>query len=178
MTCNLNLSFLSFPIRDFDSLNEEDHAANLQLALDISEREFGIRSFTSVKELSDDQELDKTRMTIYLSKFYELFRGTPLPASGTLLYSNVLYCTVMYCNVLYSTLLSFTILYSTVLYCAKLYLTVSNCSLHDSTLFYLTLLYPALLSSSRYNSSLSSWTLLGSTQLVSVSLVIDTDAHC
>uniref|UniRef100_A0A8C4I4T2 F-actin monooxygenase n=1 Tax=Dicentrarchus labrax TaxID=13489 RepID=A0A8C4I4T2_DICLA len=66
---------------DFDSLNEEDHAANLQLALDISEREFGIRPFTSVKELSEDQELDKTTMITYLSKYYELFRGTPLPAS-------------------------------------------------------------------------------------------------
>lgn len=108
--CNLNLSFLSFPIRDFDSLNEEDHAANLQLALDISEREFGIRSFTSVKELSDDPELDKTRMTTYLSKFYELFRGTPLPASGTLLYSNVLYSTVFYSTLLYSTLFHCTLL--------------------------------------------------------------------
>ncbi|XP_036950814.1 F-actin-monooxygenase MICAL2 isoform X5 [Acanthopagrus latus] len=68
---------------DFDSLNEEDHAGNLQLAFDISEREFGIRSFTSVKELSDDQELDKTWMITYLSKFYELFRGTPLPPSGS-----------------------------------------------------------------------------------------------
>ncbi|XP_030270574.1 F-actin-monooxygenase MICAL2 isoform X5 [Sparus aurata] len=68
---------------EFDSLNEEDHAGNLQLAFDISEREFGIRSFTSVKELSDDQELDKTRMITYLSKFYELFRGTPLPPTGS-----------------------------------------------------------------------------------------------
>ncbi|KAK5873990.1 hypothetical protein PBY51_018981 [Eleginops maclovinus] len=68
---------------DFDSLNEEDHSANLQLALDISEREFGIASFTSVKELSTGQELDKTKMITYLSKFYELFRGTPLPASGS-----------------------------------------------------------------------------------------------
>ncbi|XP_041638774.1 F-actin-monooxygenase MICAL2-like isoform X2 [Cheilinus undulatus] len=67
---------------DFDSLNEEDHAANLQLAFDIGEQEFGIRPFTSAKELSADQELDKTRMITYLSKFYELFRGTPLPASG------------------------------------------------------------------------------------------------
>ncbi|XP_034536316.1 F-actin-monooxygenase MICAL2 isoform X4 [Notolabrus celidotus] len=64
---------------DFDSLNEENHAANLQLAFDIGEREFGIRS----KELNTDEELDKTRMTTYLSKFYELFRGTPLPASGS-----------------------------------------------------------------------------------------------
>uniref|UniRef100_A0A8C9XCB8 F-actin monooxygenase n=1 Tax=Sander lucioperca TaxID=283035 RepID=A0A8C9XCB8_SANLU len=68
---------------DFDSLKEEDHCANLQLAFDISEREFGIGPFTSVKELSDDQELDKTRMITYLSKFYELFRGTPLPIQFT-----------------------------------------------------------------------------------------------
>ncbi|XP_047437049.1 F-actin-monooxygenase mical2b isoform X2 [Mugil cephalus] len=68
---------------DFNSLNELDHAANLQLAFDISEREFGIRSFASAKELSADEELDKTKMSTYLSKFYELFRGTPLPASGS-----------------------------------------------------------------------------------------------
>ncbi|KAL3065485.1 hypothetical protein OYC64_015622 [Pagothenia borchgrevinki] len=68
---------------DFDSLNEEDHSANLQLALDVSEREFGIASFTSGQELSVGQELDKTKMITYLSKFYELFRGTPLPASGS-----------------------------------------------------------------------------------------------
>ncbi|KAM7015526.1 F-actin-monooxygenase mical2b isoform 2-T2 [Tautogolabrus adspersus] len=68
---------------DFDSLNEEDHATNLQLAFDVGEREFGIKSFTAVKELGVDQELDKTRMIIYLSKYYELFRGTPLPASGS-----------------------------------------------------------------------------------------------
>ncbi|XP_028257093.1 protein-methionine sulfoxide oxidase mical2b isoform X3 [Parambassis ranga] len=68
---------------DFDSLNEEDHAANLQLAFDISEQEFGIRPFTSAKELTAGEELDKTRMINYLSKFYELLRGTPLPASGS-----------------------------------------------------------------------------------------------
>ncbi|XP_056269161.1 F-actin-monooxygenase mical2b isoform X3 [Pseudoliparis swirei] len=68
---------------DFDSLNEEDHSANLQLALDISEQEFGIKSFTSVKELSPDEQLDKSRMVTYLSKFYELLRGTPLSASGS-----------------------------------------------------------------------------------------------
>lgn len=77
-------------IRDFDSLNEEDHVANLQLAFDISEREFGIRPFTSAKELSEEEQLDKNKMINYLSKFYELFRGTPLPASGTLLYYSVL----------------------------------------------------------------------------------------
>lgn len=76
-------------IRDFDSLNDEDNVANLQLAFDISEREFGIRPFTSAKELSKE-ELDKTKMINYLSKFYELFRGTPLPASGALLYYSVL----------------------------------------------------------------------------------------
>uniref|UniRef100_A0A8C5GXR3 F-actin monooxygenase n=1 Tax=Gouania willdenowi TaxID=441366 RepID=A0A8C5GXR3_GOUWI len=72
---------------DFESLNEEDHIANLQLAFDIGEREFGIQSFTSAKELSADEEPDKSKMVTYLSKFYELFRGTPLPASGTLLFT-------------------------------------------------------------------------------------------
>uniref|UniRef100_A0A665V1B4 F-actin monooxygenase n=1 Tax=Echeneis naucrates TaxID=173247 RepID=A0A665V1B4_ECHNA len=67
---------------DFDSLKEDDHATNLQLALDISEREFGIQSSVSGKELSSGEELDKTRMITYLSKFYELFRGTPLPATN------------------------------------------------------------------------------------------------
>lgn len=82
--CFTYFNVFSAPFRDFDSLNEEDHAANLQLALDVSEREFGIRPFTSEKEMSGDQELDKTTMITYLSKFYELFRGTPLPASGIL----------------------------------------------------------------------------------------------
>ncbi|KAM9765734.1 F-actin-monooxygenase mical2b isoform 2-T3 [Menidia menidia] len=68
---------------DFDSLNEEDHAANLQLAFVVSEREFGIKPFTSANEMSADVELDKAKMTTYLSKFYELFRGTPLPASDS-----------------------------------------------------------------------------------------------
>lgn len=81
-----------FIIRDFSSLNEEDHAANLQLAFDVSENEFGFRPFTSAEELSQGQELDKTRMITYLSKFYELFRGTPLPASGSWLSSVGLSC--------------------------------------------------------------------------------------
>ncbi|CAN9507089.1 unnamed protein product [Ophioblennius macclurei] len=68
---------------DFDSLNEEDHVANLQLAFDVSEREFGIKPFTSAEDLIAEEELDKTRMVAYLSKFYELFRGTPLPVSGS-----------------------------------------------------------------------------------------------
>uniref|UniRef100_A0A3P8N919 F-actin monooxygenase n=1 Tax=Astatotilapia calliptera TaxID=8154 RepID=A0A3P8N919_ASTCA len=83
---------------DFDSLNDEDHVANLQLAFDISEREFGIRPFTSAKELSKEEELDKTKMINYLSKFYELFRGTPLPASGALLYYSVLLATNLASN--------------------------------------------------------------------------------
>ncbi|XP_038154616.1 F-actin-monooxygenase MICAL2 isoform X2 [Cyprinodon tularosa] len=68
---------------DFDSLNEEDHVANLQRALDISEREFGIQPFMSALDLRAGEELDKTRMIAYLSKFYELFRGTPLPTSDS-----------------------------------------------------------------------------------------------
>ncbi|XP_046897535.1 F-actin-monooxygenase MICAL2 isoform X2 [Hypomesus transpacificus] len=68
---------------DFDSLNVEDVAENLQLAFDVAEREFGVRPFTSGKLLAGGQEIDKSSMVFYLSKFYELFRGTPLPASDS-----------------------------------------------------------------------------------------------
>ncbi|XP_062327159.1 F-actin-monooxygenase mical2b isoform X6 [Osmerus eperlanus] len=68
---------------DFDSLNVEDVAENLQLAFDVAEREFGVRPFTSGKLLAGGQEIDKPSMVFYLSKFYELFRGTPLPASDS-----------------------------------------------------------------------------------------------
>ncbi|XP_024295951.2 F-actin-monooxygenase MICAL2 isoform X2 [Oncorhynchus tshawytscha] len=68
---------------EFDSLNEEDSANNLQLACDLAEREFGIRPFATGKEMAADQEPDKTGMVTYLSKFYELFRGTPLPVSDS-----------------------------------------------------------------------------------------------
>ncbi|XP_035642863.2 F-actin-monooxygenase mical2b isoform X13 [Oncorhynchus keta] len=68
---------------EFDSLNEEDSANNLQLACDLAEQEFGIRPFTTGVEMAAGQEPDKTRMVTYLSKFYELFRGTPLPVSDS-----------------------------------------------------------------------------------------------
>uniref|UniRef100_A0A8C5FNG4 F-actin monooxygenase n=1 Tax=Gadus morhua TaxID=8049 RepID=A0A8C5FNG4_GADMO len=64
---------------DFSSLTEEDAAANLQLAFDVGQREFGVAPFTSGQELSAAPDVDKTQMILYLSKIYELFRGTPLP---------------------------------------------------------------------------------------------------
>ncbi|XP_058637184.1 F-actin-monooxygenase mical2b isoform X9 [Onychostoma macrolepis] len=68
---------------DYDSLNEQDCAKNLQLAFDVAEKEFGIKPFITGKELAAGQEPDKTSMANYLSKFYELFRGTPLPPSDS-----------------------------------------------------------------------------------------------
>ncbi|XP_062405077.1 F-actin-monooxygenase mical2b isoform X1 [Sardina pilchardus] len=68
---------------DYDSLNEEDSAQNLQLAFDVAEREFGIKPFSTGKEVAGGQEPDKVTMVTYLSKFYELFRGTPLPPSDS-----------------------------------------------------------------------------------------------
>ncbi|KAK3533051.1 hypothetical protein QTP70_006599 [Hemibagrus guttatus] len=68
---------------DYDSLNEEDSAKNIQLAFDTAEKEFGIKPFTTGKELASGQEPDKNIMVTYLSKFYELFRGTPLPSSDS-----------------------------------------------------------------------------------------------
>ncbi|XP_032043792.1 F-actin-monooxygenase MICAL2 isoform X4 [Aythya fuligula] len=65
---------------DFDALNEEDVVKNNQLAFDVAEREFGIPPVTTGKEVGSAGEPDKLSMVMYLSKFYELFRGTPLRA--------------------------------------------------------------------------------------------------
>ncbi|NXB01939.1 MICA2 monooxygenase, partial [Cnemophilus loriae] len=65
---------------DFDALNEEDAVGNNQLAFDVAEREFGIPPVTTGQELGSAGEPDKLSMVLYLSKFYELFRGTPLRA--------------------------------------------------------------------------------------------------
>uniref|UniRef100_A0A8C5RLL5 Microtubule associated monooxygenase, calponin and LIM domain containing 2 n=1 Tax=Laticauda laticaudata TaxID=8630 RepID=A0A8C5RLL5_LATLA len=73
---------------DFDSLNEEDAVENNQLAFDIAEHEFGIPPVTTGKEMVSAAEPDKLSMVMYLSKFYELFRGTPLRAVGTIVKQN------------------------------------------------------------------------------------------
>ncbi|NXT92843.1 MICA2 monooxygenase, partial [Anhinga rufa] len=65
---------------DFDALNEEDVVKNNQLAFDVAEQEFGIPPVTTGKEVGLAGEPDKLSMVMYLSKFYELFRGTPLRA--------------------------------------------------------------------------------------------------
>nr|XP_054518089.1 F-actin-monooxygenase MICAL2 isoform X16 [Pan troglodytes] len=63
---------------NFDSLNEDDAVENNQLAFDVAEREFGIPPVTTGKEMASAREPDKLSMVMYLSKFYELFQGTPL----------------------------------------------------------------------------------------------------
>ncbi|MEE6498845.1 hypothetical protein FKM82_003241 [Ascaphus truei] len=68
---------------DFSSLNEEDAVRNNQLAFDIAERQFGISPITTGKEMASTGEPDKLGMVLYLSKFYELFRGTPLRTVDT-----------------------------------------------------------------------------------------------
>lgn len=73
---------LCCPRSDFDALNEEDVVRNNQLAFDVAEQEFGIPPVTTGKELGSAREPDKLSMVLYLSKFYELFRGTPLRAVG------------------------------------------------------------------------------------------------
>ncbi|XP_040018535.2 F-actin-monooxygenase mical2b isoform X3 [Gasterosteus aculeatus] len=62
---------------DYDSLNEDDVAANNQLAFDLAEREFGIQPMTRGKEMAAVAEPDKLLMVLYLSKFYEAFRNSP-----------------------------------------------------------------------------------------------------
>ncbi|XP_075402169.1 F-actin-monooxygenase MICAL2 isoform X1 [Tenrec ecaudatus] len=63
---------------NFDSLNEDDAVQNNQLAFDVAEREFGIPPVTTGREMAAGQEPDKLSIVMYLSKFYELFRGAPL----------------------------------------------------------------------------------------------------
>lgn len=70
------------PRSDFDALNEEDIVQNNQLAFDVAEQEFGIPPVITGKEVGSAGEPDKLSMVMYLSKFYELFRGTPLRAVG------------------------------------------------------------------------------------------------
>ncbi|XP_066504578.1 F-actin-monooxygenase mical2b isoform X2 [Hoplias malabaricus] len=68
---------------DFDSLNEADCAKNNQLAFEVAERAFGIQPLITGKEMAEEQEPDKLVMVLYLSKFYEMFRNSSLPAPGT-----------------------------------------------------------------------------------------------
>lgn len=68
--------FLTFS--DYDSLNEEDVAGNNQLAFDVAEREFGIQPVTTGKEMATQAEPDKLLVVLYLSKFYEAFRNSPI----------------------------------------------------------------------------------------------------
>uniref|UniRef100_A0A3B4B8S9 Calponin-homology (CH) domain-containing protein n=1 Tax=Periophthalmus magnuspinnatus TaxID=409849 RepID=A0A3B4B8S9_9GOBI len=69
-------------IIDFDCLNEEDVAENNQLAFDVAEREFKIQPVTTGKEMAAEGEPDKLLMVLYLSKFYEAFRSSPLNSKG------------------------------------------------------------------------------------------------
>nr|XP_057930535.1 F-actin-monooxygenase mical2b isoform X2 [Doryrhamphus excisus] len=62
---------------DYDSLNEEDVAANNQLAFDIAENQLGIQPVTTGKEMALEAEPDKLLMVLYLSKFYEAFWNSP-----------------------------------------------------------------------------------------------------
>lgn len=72
------LSFLS----DYDSLNEEDVAGNNQLAFDVAERVFGIQPVIRGEEMAAVAEPDKLLMVLYLSKFYEAFRNSPVNDNG------------------------------------------------------------------------------------------------
>lgn len=67
---------------DFDSLNEADCAKNNQIAFEVAERAFGIQPLVTGKEMAAEQEPDKLVMVLYLSKFYEMFRNSSLPAPG------------------------------------------------------------------------------------------------
>ncbi|XP_057691959.1 F-actin-monooxygenase mical2b isoform X2 [Corythoichthys intestinalis] len=61
---------------DYDSLNENDVAANNQLAFDVAEQHLGIQPVTTGKEMAAEAEPDKLLMVLYLSRFYEAFRSS------------------------------------------------------------------------------------------------------
>uniref|UniRef100_A0A665T9N7 F-actin monooxygenase n=1 Tax=Echeneis naucrates TaxID=173247 RepID=A0A665T9N7_ECHNA len=67
---------------DYEALNEEDVAGNNQLAFDVAEREFSIQPVTTGKEMAAAAEPDKLLMVLYLSKFYEAFRNSPVNNGG------------------------------------------------------------------------------------------------
>lgn len=77
-----------FCFSDFVCLNEEDVATNNQLAFDIAEREFKIQPVTTGKEMAAQGEPDKLLMVLYLSKFYETFRNSPLNSNGQSAFSS------------------------------------------------------------------------------------------
>ncbi|XP_060932409.1 F-actin-monooxygenase mical2b [Limanda limanda] len=66
---------------DYESLNDEDVAGNNQLAFDVAEREFGVQPVTTGKEMAAEAEPDKLLMVLYLSKFFEAFRNSPVNGS-------------------------------------------------------------------------------------------------
>ncbi|KAM7414000.1 hypothetical protein PAMA_019021 [Pampus argenteus] len=68
---------------DYDSLNEEDVGGNNQLAFDVAEQQLGIQPVTTGKEMAAEAEPDKLLMVLYLSKFYEAFRNSPVNNNGS-----------------------------------------------------------------------------------------------
>lgn len=84
---------LSLPpeLSDFDSLDEQEHERNNQLAFDVAEREFGISPCMTGKEMSSVVEPDKLSMVMYLSQFYEMFKDTVPPGGESGRYSKVAY---------------------------------------------------------------------------------------
>ncbi|XP_029952096.1 protein-methionine sulfoxide oxidase mical2b-like [Salarias fasciatus] len=59
---------------DFDALTEDDPAGNVQLALDLAQREFGVQPVTTGAELTAGAEPDKLLMVFYLTRLYQAFR--------------------------------------------------------------------------------------------------------
>lgn len=48
----------------------------------MAEQEFGIQPVTTGKEMAAKAEPDKLLMVLYLSKFYEAFRNSPVNNNG------------------------------------------------------------------------------------------------
>lgn len=48
----------------------------------MAEREFGIQPVTTGQEMAAQAEPDKLLMVLYLSRFYEAFRNSPVNSNG------------------------------------------------------------------------------------------------
>lgn len=77
------ITFLDFLCRNYDSLDESSVEANIRLAFDVAEREFGISPLMTVDETLSVGEPDSLSMVMYLSQFYQLLREPSPPAGET-----------------------------------------------------------------------------------------------
>eukprot|EP01095_Lingulamoeba_sp_RSL-Kostka_P016996 TRINITY_DN85_c0_g1_i2.p1 TRINITY_DN85_c0_g1~~TRINITY_DN85_c0_g1_i2.p1 ORF type:complete len:1520 (-),score=772.40 TRINITY_DN85_c0_g1_i2:137-4696(-) len=61
---------------DFDSLNKENAAENLELAFDIAEKELGIPRLLDIEDIVDVPKPDERSVMTYIAQFYHVFSAS------------------------------------------------------------------------------------------------------